>query len=71
MREKRLIILHFVYHNIDTVGSPVECVHNHLHGFFKNDKSLFYKEIRFHFLDIQSKQFQIDDMLALANVLMM
>jgi hypothetical protein len=71
MRDTKLIILHFVYHDIDTTGCPAKMVFNYLKAFFKKPKTLFYKEVLFNIHDKAAGTFQEDDMQRLANELMM
>jgi hypothetical protein len=66
----QFIILHFVYHTIDTAGSPAKAVYQHLRGFFKKPNALLYREIRFNVPDKPTIAAQADDMMLLANELM-
>lgn len=66
----QFIILHFVYHSIDTVGSPARAVHQHLRGFFKKPGALVYKEIFFNVPDKATTSAQAVEMKLLANFLM-
>jgi hypothetical protein len=64
------IILHFVYHDIDTAGCPAKLVYHHLRGFFKKPNAIAYKEIRFNIPDDDAMTAQAEDMKLLANELM-
>jgi hypothetical protein len=70
LEHAQFIILHFVYHNIDTAGSPARAVYEHLRGFFKKPNTLLYKEIPFNVPDKDTIAAQADQMRVLANELM-
>jgi hypothetical protein len=58
----KFIILHFIFEDIDTVGSPARLVYSYLKGFFKTEESLFYQEVAFNLKDDQAKHFHVDKM---------
>lgn len=70
MWDAKIIILHFVYYDIDTTGCPAKMVYNYLKAFFKKPNTIFYREVLFDVGDKVAESFQEDDMKKLANELM-
>jgi hypothetical protein len=70
LEHAQFIILHFVYHSIDTAGSPARAVYQHLRGFFKKPNALIYKEISFNVPEKEDIRVHADGMRVVANELM-
>jgi hypothetical protein len=64
-----LIILHFVLEGLPTTGCPAQMVHQFLSGFFRDDGSLYFKEIIFNLKDDDAVGCHADDMDLLAESL--
>jgi hypothetical protein len=69
MWSAKFIILHFVYFDIETTGSPARMVYNYLKAFFKTENALLYQEVKFNFKDKEAEVFHNDEMKLLANKL--
>lgn len=70
MWDVQFVILHFIYYDIDSGGSPARLVYNYLKGFFKKKGSLLFKEYRINIKDDEAQMFHNDAMKQLANELM-
>ena len=69
MWSAKFIILHFVYFDIETTGSPARMVYNYLKAFFKTENTLFYKKVKFNFKDKEVEVFHKNEIKLLVNKL--
>ena len=71
MWDMQFVIVHFIYFDIDSGGSPARLVYHYLKGFFKKEGSLLFKEYRIKLDDDAAQAFHDDAMTQLANELML
>ena len=48
---KSLLIIHFTLEGVSTIGCPANVIHEFLRGYFKNERSLCFKEVVFNVPD--------------------